>query len=129
MNQSIHGVGRDRAEYYLSDLSSELPAAEPGRWVGQAAAGLGLAGALQPAAFDRLLHGRNPQNGLSMGSGRATVVAFDLTFSAPKSVSVLFALGGEAAARSVVAVHTEAVAEALAYLEQHAVTAATSRRA
>ena len=49
--------------------------------------------------------------------------AFDLTFSAPKSVSVLFALAGAEAARTVVAVHDQAVAGSLSYLEQHAITA------
>jgi len=58
-----------------------------------------------------------------MGSGRTSVAAFDLTFSAPKSVSVLFALGGVETARRVAAVHTDSVAGALRYLEQHGVTA------
>ena len=30
----IHGVGRDKADYYLSDLARELPVAGPGHWVG-----------------------------------------------------------------------------------------------
>ena len=105
----IHGVGRHRADYYLSDLGPELPAPEPGRWAGGAAAGLGLEGALGAADFHRLLQGRHPRTGQPIGSGRTTVAAFDLTFSAPKSVSVVFALGGEAAARRVVAAHIEAV--------------------
>ena len=53
--------------------------------------------------------------------------AFDLTFSAPKSASVLFALAGAETARTVLAVHTEAVAGSLSYLEEHALTA--TRRA
>jgi conjugative relaxase-like TrwC/TraI family protein len=52
------------------------------------------------------------------------VAAFDLTFSAPKSASVLYALGGETVARSVVAAHADAVQGALSYLEHYAVTAA-----
>ena len=40
----IHGVGRDRADYYLSDLARELPVSGPGRWAGTAAEGLGLGG-------------------------------------------------------------------------------------
>ncbi len=120
----IHGVGRHRADYYLSDLGSELPTPEPGRWVGGAAAGLGLDGALEAAAFHRLLQGRHPRTERPIGSGRTTVAAFDLTFSAPKSVSVVFALGGEAAARCVVAAHSGAVDGALSYLERYAVTAA-----
>jgi len=120
----IHGVGRHRADYYLSDLGPELPAPEPGRWAGGAAAGLGLEGALGAAEFHRLLQGRHPRTGRPIGSGRTTVAAFDLTFSAPKSVSVVFALGGEAASRCVVAAHIEAVEGALSYLERYAVTAA-----
>ena len=116
----IHGVGRDRADYYLSDLARELPVSGPGRWVGTAAAGIGLAGPVEPDAFRRLLQGRHPRTGLALGSGRTSVAAFDLTFSAPKSASVLFALGGADTARAVVAVHAEAVAGALSYLEQHA---------
>ena len=119
----IHGIGRDRARYYLSDLARELPVSEPGRWVGTAAAGLGLEGPLDEAAFERMLHGRHPATDRTMGSGRTTVTAFDLTFSAPKSASVVFALGGDAATRHVVAAHGEAVAGALTYLERHGVTA------
>ena len=120
----IHGVGRGRADYYLSDLARELPASEPGRWAGGAAAGLGLEGPVEPADFHRLLQGRHPRTGGPIGSGRTTVAAFDLTFSAPKSASVLFALGGEAVARRVVAAHSEAVEGALSYLEHYAVAAA-----
>jgi len=40
----IHGVGRDRADYYLADLAHELPVSSPGRWTGEAAARLGWRG-------------------------------------------------------------------------------------
>jgi conjugative relaxase-like TrwC/TraI family protein len=52
------------------------------------------------------------------------VCGFDFTFSAPKSASVLFALGGEDVARRVVEVHVEAVVGAVRYLERHALSAA-----
>ena len=58
----IHGVGRDRADYYLSDLARELPVAGPGRWAGTAAAGLGLAGPVGADEFRRLLEGRHPRD-------------------------------------------------------------------
>ena len=41
-----------------------------------------------------MLEGRHPRRGTVLGSGRTGVAAFDLTFSAPKSASVLFGLGG-----------------------------------
>ena len=123
----VHGIGRDRADYYLSDLARELPVPGPGRWAGSAGEGLGLTGPVQPDEFRRLLESRHPRSGVVLGSGRVSVPAFDLTFSAPKSVSVLFALAGADAARTVVAVHDQAVAGSLSYLEQHGITA--TRRA
>ena len=120
----IHGIGRDKADYYLSDLALELPVAGPGRWLGSAASGLGLTGTVQADHFTRVLEGRQPRSGVLLGSGRASVGAFDLTFSAPKSVSVLFALAGADVADAVVAAHGRAVAGSLSYLEQHGITAA-----
>ena len=119
----IHGVGRDKADYYLSDLARELPVAGPGHWAGRAAVGLGLGGPVSAEGFQRLLEGRHPRTGLVLGTGRTSVAAFDLTFSAPKSASVVFALAGTDAARTVVAAHAEAVAGSLSYLERHAITA------
>ena len=48
------------------------------------------------------------------------MAAFDLTFSAPKSVSVLFAIGEPALARALVEAHESAVDAALGYLEREA---------
>jgi conjugative relaxase-like TrwC/TraI family protein len=116
----IHGVGRGGADYYLSDLGRELPVEGGARWAGR---GLGLSGPISPEGLRRLLEGRHPVTDRPIGSSRVKVAAFDLTFSAPKSASVLFALGGTDAARTVVSAHEAAVAGALAYLEQHGVTA------
>ncbi len=119
----IHGVRRDGADYYLSDLGRELPAPVPARWTGAAAAGLRLDGPADAAGVHRLLAGLHPATGRPIGSSRVTVAAYDLTFSAPKSASVLFALGGPDEARRIVDAHEAAVAGGLAYLEQHAVSA------
>lgn len=119
----IHGIGRGRADYYLSDLAQELPLAGPGLWLGSTAAGLGLTGAVEADQLTRVLQGRQPSTGALLGTGRASVAALDLTFSAPKSVSVLFALAGTDRAGAVVTAHREAVAGSLSYLEQHGITA------
>jgi conjugative relaxase-like TrwC/TraI family protein len=133
----IRRVGADRADYYLSDLAAELPLGDrgaAGRWAGSAAAdlvgvgvGLGLVlelggaeGPVDPHQFRALLDGR------SLPGGGRRVAAYDLTFSAPKSASVVFALGGEERAREVVRAHTEAVEGALQYLERHALGAVRS---
>ena len=110
----IHRLTSTRADYYLADLAQELPL--PGRlndgpayWIGHAAAGLGLAGVPDRASLRAVLDGRHPAAGHRLRSDRATVGGFDLTFSAPKSVSVVFALGGEDVARHVVAAHRASV--------------------
>jgi conjugative relaxase-like TrwC/TraI family protein len=48
------------------------------------------------------------------------VAGFDLTFKAPKSVSILFGIGDRALAGALRECHEEAVAEALDYLEREA---------
>jgi conjugative relaxase-like TrwC/TraI family protein len=48
------------------------------------------------------------------------VCSLDLTFSAPKSVTVLFAIGDEEMSRVLVEAHEEAVAAAVGYLEREA---------
>ena len=50
----------------------------------------------------------------------STVAALDLTFSAPKSVSVLFAVGDGEMASALLAAHERAVDAALAFLEREA---------
>jgi conjugative relaxase-like TrwC/TraI family protein len=120
----IHRIGATRADYYLADLATELPLPDTGRWVGGAADGLGLEGSLDPDRFRLVLESRHPWTGRPMGSGRAQVAGVDLTFSAPKSVSVLFALGGAEVAGFVAEAHRDAVSGALAYLERHALGAA-----
>jgi TrwC relaxase len=53
---------------------------------------LSVAGDVDKAGFAALMEGRHPGTGerLKRLGGRSKVAAFDLTFSAPKSVSVLF---------------------------------------
>jgi conjugative relaxase-like TrwC/TraI family protein len=51
------------------------------------------------------------------------VTGFDLTFSAPKSVSVLWGLGDTEVSKAVRRAHDGAVVEALGYLERHATMA------
>jgi conjugative relaxase-like TrwC/TraI family protein len=69
-----------------------------------------------------LMDGRDPATGerLKRVGGRSKVAAFDLTFSAPKSVSVLFAIGGPGLAGTLVEAHEAAVDAALEYLEREA---------
>ncbi|GLV12101.1 MULTISPECIES: MobF family relaxase [Mycobacterium] len=62
-----------------------------------------------------------PNGGCGRGFGKRGVHGFDLTFCAPKSVSLIRALrGDEVADKAVLAAHTTAIAEAMEYLAAHA---------
>jgi conjugative relaxase-like TrwC/TraI family protein len=101
----------------------------PGRWLGHGAAALGLTGPLTPDRAEvlrELLDGRLAGEQLARPVWRydahghrvdVRVSGFDLTFSAPKSVSVLWALAPPEVAEQVRQAHTQAVHDALALLE------------
>ncbi|MGZ6651357.1 MAG: MobF family relaxase [Solirubrobacteraceae bacterium] len=94
----------------------------PGRWTGSGAETIGLGGRVDDGGFMALMEGRDPGTGecLKRVGGRSKVAAFDLTFSAPKSVSVLFAIGEPALAGALVEAHESAVDAAVGYLEREA---------
>jgi conjugative relaxase-like TrwC/TraI family protein len=109
-------VAQGRDDYYSGRGES------PGRWTGSGAETLGVAGRVDDDGFMALMDGRDPGSGerLKRVGGRSKVAAFDLTFSAPKSVSVLFAIGEPALAGALVEAHESAVDAALGYLEREA---------
>ncbi len=86
---------------------------------------LGLAGRVSAEQFNALIAGRDPRDPttrLRSTPGDPKVAAFDLTFSAPKSVSVLFAVAPTHVSGQLVACHEEAVKAALEYLQDTAVS-------
>ena len=98
----------------------------PGVWSGRQAAGLGLSGRVEVDALEALLSGRDPTTGTPLGrelldryttDGRVVraVSGFDATFSAPKSLSVWWALTGD---HRLLEAHDVAVTAALAHLER-----------
>lgn len=115
----LRSVARGAEEYYLGAGEA------PGRWVGSGCAGLGLAGEVGSAQLRSVLAGFSPagERITTVSPGRARVAGFDLCFSAPKSVSVLWGLGDDAVSSAVRFAHDEAVGEALGYLERHATRA------
>jgi conjugative relaxase-like TrwC/TraI family protein len=90
--------------------------------MGDAAAELGLSGEVGADQLTAMLTANNPASGEPLGlravGGRGPVPGFDLTFSAPKSVSLLWGLGGPVAGVEVNAAHRSAVDAALGYLQQ-----------
>jgi conjugative relaxase-like TrwC/TraI family protein len=103
-----------------------------GEWHGQGAGLLGLRGEVTREQFEAVREGLHPEtgeflrprhsadrislDGSEQSKGRSL---YDLTFSAPKSVSVQALVGGD---ERLVAAHDKAVREALTEAESHAAT-------
>jgi len=110
------GLGRGPVDYYLD------PEEPPGRWWGRGREALGLDGPVSGADMRVVLEAQHPETGRRLGRrfGDASARGFDATFSAPKSVSVLWALTPDAWVRAeVLAAHDAAVDASLGWLEQH----------
>ncbi len=112
----VDSIGDGIEEYYVG------PTEARGQWIGAVCRELGLGGPVEATALRRVLAGLDPRDGspLRDASRRVRVAGFDLTFSAPKSVGVLFALGDEEMRTSVRAAHDLAANEALGHLERAA---------
>jgi conjugative relaxase-like TrwC/TraI family protein len=125
----LHVVHVGRHRYYLEGRQSEhaddfdLAVESPGAWTGPGSTSLGLRGTVEPETFGRVMEGFDPGSGrrLRIDRGAASVAAFDLTFCAPKSVSLLQALAPREIADEAGAGHDAAVAEASAYLSSQAI--------
>jgi len=113
------------AAYYAHYLA-DAPGEEPGVWWGRQAAELGLVGAVTEGALETLLTGGDPTSGSPLGrvlvdrvkaNGQVVraVAGFDATFSAPKSLSVWWALTGD---DRLLEAHDAAVAATLEHLER-----------
>lgn len=94
----------------------------PGRWEGRAAERLSLAGLVSKSDFEAALAGLDPKTGAALiqANGRAHAAGWDMTFSAPKSVSVLWALSPEAERKLIATFHRNSVLKATRFLEDEA---------
>jgi conjugative relaxase-like TrwC/TraI family protein len=107
----------DKAEYYLEGQG------QLSHWFGHGAETLGLAGPVQRAPFYNLLNGYSPdghQPQVQNAGHPDRQCCWDLTFSAPKSVSVLWALAPDDARQEIEQAHQRAVEQALEYVEEKA---------
>lgn len=104
-------------EDYYAQGSDKTPSA----WMGSAAAALGLAGPVDREDHIKTLMGQDPRSGsgqgLVQGAGEDRKYGLDLTFSAPKSVSIVWAIGGEETRAGIEAAQTRAVAAVLKHVE------------
>jgi conjugative relaxase-like TrwC/TraI family protein len=128
-------TGVDAGAYYVEPdrrglASYYLDAGEPpGLWLGRQAASFGLDGDVDADVFLELMDGADP-SGAHLGRRYIdkSVRGYDLTFSAPKSVSTLWALGDDHVVGESLAAHDAAVRSVLDFVERHATTRATIDR-
>ena len=109
-------VAESRVDYYAGRGEA------PGVWLGPGAERLGLQGEVQRDDLVRVLEGRDPRTGDELGRhhARQRNVAFDVTFSLPKSVSLLYAFGSPETRQAVLAAMEEGARAAHEYLHRHA---------
>lgn len=113
VHQGRHYYKKDN--YYTPERDVENSA-----WFGRGAAELGLEGRVSAEAFDRLLTGMDPAGNAALdGCGRPARAnrraGIDLTFSAPKSVSIAAFIGGD---QRLEGAHAAAVRFALGVAEE-----------
>jgi len=133
---TIHVVRQGGHHYYVHDMvpgraeDSPVAGEEPGRWTGAGADALGLFGPVDSSRFAEVLEGRDPTSGRTLREPRGdrSSAGFDLTFAAPKSVSLLHLLAPGEIATAAGAGHHVAVADALAYLGRSGVGVRRRRR-
>lgn len=107
----------EASRYYAKGDYYTTNAPEQSQWFGKGAERLNLKGPVDFQVFERLLSGYLP-GGVVMTQtqkGEYHRPGYDLTFSAPKSVSILALVAGNEA---VLAAHQEAVFDTLAHIEQ-----------
>ena len=97
--------------YYTADQS-----AEHSEWGGEGAARLELFGKVDAEAFEQVLAGKLPNGAVISGGAGEHVAGMDLTFSAPKSVSLVALIGKD---ERVIAAHVEAVRTTMAWAEKN----------
>src|SRR6516164_2456294 len=110
-------VAHGRDDYYSGRGEA------PGEWVGSGAQALGLSGTVRAEHVSGLLAGLDPRDpSVRLRRAREVkVAALDLTFSAPKSLSVLAAIAPDEITTQLILAHERALRAALSYLEDAAV--------
>jgi conjugative relaxase-like TrwC/TraI family protein len=134
-------IGHGNADYWINAVAEggddyyTKPGEAPGEWMGELAAELGLTGEVDRDAYAAVLAGKHPLTGDILvarpkprkfvdAEGRERhldpILGYDIRFAAPKSVSLLYAVGSPEVRAAVLRAHDHAVVEAVGYLERTA---------
>lgn len=120
------GPAGKAGDYYTHQDNYYVLGSMDERWVGQGAEALGLTGKVDVKDFVAVLEGKLPDGSdLSrmVGGENKHRPGYDLTFSAPKSVSIMAMLGGD---KRLIAAHNHAVEVAVREVEKLASTRSMS---
>lgn len=112
--QGAYYIGLAREDYYIDGGEP------PGIWHGKGAEALGLCGRVDGAELTRLFEGFHPKDDralIEIQSHRGHRPGWDLTFSAPKSVSTLWSQADAPTRQAIQEAHLQAVQKSLDYLE------------
>lgn len=115
--QSAYYVGLAREDYY------QAGGEPPGVWWGRGARDLGLSGTVDGESLSRLFEGFHPRSDSALIQNAGSEnhqPGWDLTFSAPKSVSTLWSQADPATRKIIQEAHLAAVQGALSYLQDEA---------
>ena len=130
---NLHRLAPGAESYYLDQVVSGIEdyyseeGEAPGHWLASSYQ-LDLTGLVQPEDLRAVLTGIDPRTGEHLHRAKnRKVPGWDLTFRAPKSVSILWGLGDADVAAQVVAAHDAAVARAVGYMEEVAAFTRTGR--
>ena len=104
------------ADYYVEDLDHQ------GVWLGQGAEALELEGAIDREEFQLSLAGFVAGRQVQNAGKEDRLMGWDLTFSAPKSVSIVWAGADAQHRQEIEQAHQRAVQEAFDYLEANTIT-------
>ena len=113
----VGGAGAASSYYTKDNYYSEQDLSENSAWVGAGAEAAGLAGPVDLDAFTRVLEGQLP-GGTSIPTGNKGDhnPGMDMTFSAPKSLSMLAYIGGD---ERLLAANMAAVKTTIAWAEKN----------
>lgn len=114
---SITNVTSGQTEHYYQ--KDNYYTKQQGEWQGKGAERLGLQGEIKKEDFLNLVHGKAPDGSFEIQKskeGQDHRAGVDLTFSAPKSVSIASEVLGDSRVRDA---HEKAVAETMRYVETH----------
>jgi conjugative relaxase-like TrwC/TraI family protein len=116
---SALGSSAQASSYYEADDYYAGDGLSPSEWQGAGADALGLSGEVERDQFREMLDGKMP-DGQQLGTVRDGGVqhrpGWDITMSAPKSVSIMAEVAGD---RRLVGAHDRAVKGALEFAERH----------